>query len=146
MTEPFATCPANLTQGSGVNEVDWQRDPTVAARRDDDVEDRYHLLAIDAADDDCFPVYRQHPGTTPAVATGTLFLRLHEGHTIAAFGPTLAALGLGVAASLDWAPNAAWVKALNGSRCHALNQLSDLARLERVAHVEAQLALTLSFR
>jgi hypothetical protein len=142
----FASCPAKLIQGGEGNRVEWELAPARAARRDNDVDDRYRLIPMDDAGDDSYPVYEQHPESAPAVATGRLFLRLHEGQVIASFAAVLKALGLGVAVPLSWAPNAAWVEALDGSPCHALNRLGELARLEDVAHVEAQLLLALQHR
>ncbi len=145
-TKRFAACPATLSQGSGAGAVSWQHDPAWAARPDDEVDDRYQLIAIDAAGDDCAPVYRQDPETAPAVATGRLFLRLRDGLEIEQFAPPLEALGLGVETLLGWAPHAAWVAALDGDPCHALNQLDVLSQREEVAHVEAQLLQALHRR
>ena len=110
------------------------------------MDDRYRLIAIAVAGDDCSPVYRQSPDTAPAVATGRLFLRLRDGLEVERFVAPLQALGLGVETLLGWAPHAAWVAALDGDPCHALNQLDALARWEEVAHVEAQLVQALHRR
>ena len=142
----FAGCPETLSQGSGREEVHWQLDPASAARRDDSVGDRYSLVATEDADDDCYPVYRQRPGTAPAVATGRLFLRLHDGHSMQSFAPALEALGLAVVHAPKWAPNTAWVAAMDSGPCHTLNLLGALLQTQNVAHVEAQLMLELHRR
>lgn len=142
----FAQCPAGLWQGEGKQAVSWQHDPDFAARPDEEIAELFHLVPIHVADDSCCPVYRQNPGTAPAVATGRLFLRLHDGQNIDSFDATLKTLGLGVAVSLKWAPNAAWVTSIDDSPCHALSQLSELQKREAVVHAEAQLLLKLNHR
>ena len=142
----FASCPASLYQGSGANLVAWRHDPSWAAHPDSNAAGRYQLVPVEDADNDCFPVYRQHPGTTAAVATGRLFLRLQDGLRIDTFVSRLASLGLGVDEALDWAPNAAWISSPGGDPCLALNLLRELDRLDAVAHVEAQLAMELHRR
>ena len=101
---------------------------------------------MEEADDDCCPVYRQQSGAAPAVATGRLFLRLHDGHSIQSFAPALEALGLDVVHAPGWAPNTAWVAATDGDPCHTLNLLGALLRVRTVAHAEAQLLLELRRR
>jgi hypothetical protein len=142
----FAQCPATLWQGEGEQAVSWQQDPDFAARPDEEIAELFHLVPIDVAVDSCRPVYRQHPGTAPAVATGRLFLRLYDDRTIDSFDAALEALGLCVAVLLKWAPNAAWVTAIDDRPCHALSQLSELQKREGVTHAEAQLLMAVQHR
>jgi len=142
----LSDCPLTLEQGDANKRVVWYRDLDYVARPDEDVSELFHLVRIDEAGDRCCPVYRQQPGTTPAVATGKLFLHVQNDWTIDMLEARLMSLGLRVSKLLSWAPNAAWIVALDGTPCHALARLPELHKLDGVAHAEAQLLLQLKHR
>ena len=139
-------CPSIIRQGDLGREVLWHHDADVAARPDENVAELFHLVRINEVDERCCPVYRQQPGTAPAVASGRLFLRLRDDLTMDSMESRLKSLGLRVSTPLKWAPNAAWISSADANPCHGLARLPDLIKIDGVVQVEAQLLMQLGRR
>ena len=139
ITDRFNECPTTLLQGQGEQAATWLLDSTFAAQADGDIDDRFHLVPIAQSDEGACPVYRQ--AGAASVANGRLFVRLLDEGEIKDFVDELQTLGLEVVHAPAWAPHAAWVAAIDGTPCHALNQLPALQQHDAVAHAEAQLLL-----
>jgi hypothetical protein len=92
-----------------------------------------------AADQAAGTVYRRRPGGEPVVATGRAFVRFPEGESAEAHREALAAAGFELEEVPSYAPNAAWVRAGDGSVAAALHGIDALARLPGVERVEPQL-------
>lgn len=87
------------------------------------------------------PVYSLQPTGTFAVPTGQVFIRFAEGIAVADRKEEIRKAGYKVAQRLDYAPNAAWLRADSGSIADALNQIDALRKLPGVENVEPQMLM-----
>ena len=85
------------------------------------------------------PVYAASEGSTPAVATKRIFLRLDEHSTPKALESELRALGFLVTEVPAYAPHSAWLEPASGRVDEALSMLERLRALPHAAHAEPQL-------
>ena len=85
------------------------------------------------------PVYTNASGTSFAVPTGRVFLRLHEGHKVEALRDALERAGFVIEQVPVYAPHAAWLMPESGDVASALSALPQLAQLDAVASVEPEL-------
>lgn len=87
------------------------------------------------------PVYAPLGGGSLAVPTGQVFLRFRAGESVAAHRDALQQAGFSIARELDYAPQAAWIRARSGSIAEALSGLSRLKAIDGVESVEPQLLM-----
>lgn len=87
------------------------------------------------------PVYGPPQGDALAVPTGRVFIRFRPGESATAHRAALEQAGYAIAAELDYAPEAAWLRARSGSLAEALAGVPRLAALSGVASVEPQLLM-----
>ncbi len=84
-------------------------------------------------------------GQAMAVPTGQIFVRFAKGNA-ADHQAAIAAAGYQIAETLDYAPEAAWLRASSGSTADALTQLAALKGLTDIVAIEPQLLMARSFR
>jgi hypothetical protein len=84
-------------------------------------------------------------GQAMAVPTGQVFVRFAKGNA-ADRQAAIAAAGYQIAEPLDYAPEAAWLRASSGSTADALTQLAALKGLDNIAAIEPQLVMARSLR
>jgi hypothetical protein len=84
-------------------------------------------------------------GQAMAVPTGQVFIRFSKG-SAQDHQAAIAAAGYAIAETLDYAPEAAWLRASSGNTADALNQLAALQGLENIAAIEPQLVMARSLR
>ena len=94
---------------------------------------------LSAAPDEVIPVYALHPGGTPAVPTGQVFIRFKEDVTVEARRGEIERAGYEIAQSLDYAPHAAWLRARSGKIADALTDIPGLEKIADVENVEPQM-------
>lgn len=87
------------------------------------------------------PVYAPKGGESLAVPTGQLFIRFRQGATLSAHRAELEQAGYAIAQELDYAPEAAWLRARSGSIAGALDGVSRLRAIAAVERVEPQLLM-----
>lgn len=92
------------------------------------------------------PVYAPKGGASLAVPTGQLFIRFTEGDTVEAHRAELEQAGFTIAQLLDYAPQAAWLRARSGSIAEALDGVPRLRTLAGVESIEVQLLMQRSHR
>jgi hypothetical protein len=92
------------------------------------------------------PVYELGPGGSLAVPTGAVFIRFHDGVDATSRKQDIERAGYSVEESLQYASNAAWLKANSGSIADSLTGLSRLADLPDVENVEPQMVMKGSTR
>jgi len=126
----------------GIRNVDVGRLPANVnvERIGDDVSIAHAAPSPELASDlELLPVYAAGEGSTPAVATERVFLRLDEHTTARAVETELGALGYRVAEVPAYAPHCAWLEPASGRVDEALSQLDRLRALPHAAHAEPQL-------
>jgi hypothetical protein len=84
-------------------------------------------------------------GQAMAVPTGQVFVRFSSGNA-ADRQAAIAAAGYQIAETLDYAPEAAWLRASSGNTADALTQLAALQGLDNIAAIEPQLVMARSLR
>jgi hypothetical protein len=84
-------------------------------------------------------------GQAMAVPTGQVFVRFSSGNAADRQG-AIAAAGYQIAETLDYAPEAAWLRASSGNIADALTQLAALQGLDNIAAIEPQLVMARSLR
>jgi len=87
------------------------------------------------------PVYAPLGGDSLVVPTGQVFLRFRAGESVAAHRDAVRQAGFTIARELDYAPQAAWIRARSGSIAEALSGLSRLKAIDGVESVEPQLLM-----
>ena len=92
------------------------------------------------------PVYERHPGGSPAVPTGLVFIRFREGVDVASRQREIERAGYEVAQSPPFASNAAWLRARSGKIADALTGIPKLEALPEVENVEPQMLVESTHR
>lgn len=95
------------------------------------------------------PVYAQQSGGgvgSMAVPTGRVLIRFADAVKVANRESEIRSAGYEVEQTLDYAPNAAWLRARSGNIADALNGIATLAKLPDVENVEPQLLMQASYR
>ncbi len=87
------------------------------------------------------PVYTLHPGGSMAVPTGQVFIRFADGVNVEERREEIETAGYKIAQKLDYAPNAAWLRASSGSIAEALSGIDKLQKLKDVENVEPQMLM-----
>lgn len=87
------------------------------------------------------PVYALHPGGTPAVPTGRVFIRFREGVRAEERLQEIDQAGYEIAQRIAYAPHAAWLQARSGKIADALTGISALEKLADVENVEPQMLM-----
>jgi len=90
---------------------------------------------------DARPVYVLQPGGTPAVPTGLVFVRFKEGVKPNERTRDIEKAGYEIEQTLDYAPEAAWLRAKSGEIADALKGIDKLARIADVENVEPQMLM-----
>jgi len=90
---------------------------------------------------DAGPVYSAGPGGPLAVPTGRVFVRMSEGMRPEDRRAQFRAAGFEIERTLSYAPNAAWLRPVQGGVSRALPALGALESVPDVAHVEPQMLL-----
>jgi hypothetical protein len=85
------------------------------------------------------PVYVNASGTSFAVPTGRVFLRLAAGGDVSAQRDAIANAGFAIAEVPEYAPHAAWLEPTAGDIAAALAALPALKRIAGVESVEPEL-------
>lgn len=91
------------------------------------------------SDSSTSPVYTLQSGSTLAIPTGKVFVRLAESVPIESRQDAIAAAGYEIVDRPAYAPHAAWVQARSGNIADALRQLSQLTAIPDVENVEPQM-------
>ena len=99
-----------------------------------------------ADDDNARPVYVLDPGGTPAVPTGLVFVRFKDGVKPDERERDIEKAGYEIDQTLDYAPEAAWLRAKSGEISDALHGLDDLRKITDVENVEPQMLMRRSNR
>lgn len=106
----------------------------------------FHQPAREPATSRLSPVYALQPSGTLAVPTGLVFIRFQDGVMLASQQAALQQAGYEIAQTLDYAPQAGWLRARSGNMADALSQLAQLQALPQVERVEPQLLMQRSSR
>lgn len=105
--------------------------------------------AIAAALHKLSPVYALRSGGaggSMAVPTGRIFIRFPDGAKASDHETEIRNAGYEVDQKLDYAPNAAWLRARSGSIADALNGVDALRKITDVENVEPQMLMQGSYR
>ena len=92
------------------------------------------------------PVYTLQPGGLPAVPTGQVFISFKDGMTASERRPEIERAGYVIVRSLDYAPQAAWLKARTGKIEDALSGLGALELIADLVTIEPQMLIQKSSR
>lgn len=92
------------------------------------------------------PVYTPQGGESLAVPTGQVFIRFRENDTAEAHRNALEEAGYTIAQTLDYAPQAAWLRAASGDIADALAGVSKLGAIANVESIEPQMLMQRSLR
>ena len=114
-----------------------ENDRYAVHRSDDELE----FADGKAERDDARPVYVLQPGGTPAVPTGLVFVRFKEGVKPNERTKDIEKAGYEIEQALDYAPEAAWLRAKSGEISDALKGIDKLARIADVENVEPQMLM-----
>ena len=101
--------------------------------------DEFEFERGKADQDDARPVYVLQPGGTPAVPTGLVFVRFGSGVKPVDRLQDLEKAGYEIEQTLDYAPEAAWVRAKSGDIADALTRIDDLEKIADIENVEPQM-------
>lgn len=99
-----------------------------------------------AAGEEPRPVYALQPGGAKAVPTGRVFIRFEEGVTVGERRREIEQAGYEVAQALDYAPQAAWLRARSGRIADALKGVEALEKIAGVENVEPQMLMPRAYR
>jgi hypothetical protein len=94
-----------------------------------------------AAKADVIPVFSAGPGGPIAVPTGRVFVRLAKGSRPEEHRSEFGAAGFEIERTLSYAPQAAWLRPVDGGVGAALTGVGALEAIPGVVHVELQLLL-----
>ena len=119
---------------------DFAEYPERVRSRTDDAGSVYELQR-DASDGEQGPVYALKSGGRRAVPTGLVFVRFKTGITPRERCDELENAGYEIEQTLDYAPEAAWVRAKSGEISDALHGLDNLAKITDVENVEPQMLM-----
>ena len=95
------------------------------------------------------PVYALVPGGgagSMAVPTGRVFIRFADGVKAGDHETEIGKAGYKVEQTLDYAPNAAWLRARSSNIADALNGIDALQQIAGVENVEPQMLMHASYR
>ena len=95
------------------------------------------------------PVYALQSGGAAgsmAVPTGRVFIRFADGVGVGNRESAIRNAGYEVDQKVDYAPNAAWLRARSGSIADALNGIETLRKIADVENVEPQMLMQASYR
>ncbi len=87
------------------------------------------------------PVYTLQPGGAPAVPTGLVFIRLRNGLPIDGSEAEIKKAGYEIAERVEYASNAAWLRARSGNIADALKGIERLKSMPDVENVEPQMLM-----
>jgi hypothetical protein len=103
-------------------------------------------LSRDASDSENRPVYVLGSGGRIARPTGLVFVRFKIGVTPDDRARDIEDAGYEIEQTLDYAPEAAWVRAKTGDIADALHGISHLEKISDVENVEPQMLMRRSSR
>ncbi|MBG1269225.1 hypothetical protein [Nostoc sp. WHI] len=92
------------------------------------------------------PIYTIEPNDLLAVPTGLVFIRFAEGVDVESQREVINRAGYEVEQSLDYAPQAAWLRAQSGSIVDAIAGISQLEAIPNVENVELQMLMERDLR
>ncbi len=95
------------------------------------------------------PVYAQQSGGAAgsmAVPTGRVFIRFADAVKVSDRETEIRTAGYELDQKLDYAPNAAWLRARSGNIADALHGIAALRKIADVENVEPQLLMQASYR
>ena len=124
-----------MDDGGPVYELENER--YAVHRSDDELE----FADGKAERDDARPVYVLQPGGTPAVPTGLVFVRFKEGVKPNERTKDIEKAGYEIEQALDYAPEAAWLRAKSGDVADALRGIDKLTKITDVETVEPQMLM-----
>ncbi|WP_373529298.1 hypothetical protein [Nostoc sp.] len=87
------------------------------------------------------PIYTIEPNNLLAVPTGLVFIRFAEGVDVESQREAINQAGYEVEQSLDYAPQAAWLRAQSGNIVDAIAGISQLEAIPNVENVELQMLM-----
>jgi hypothetical protein len=90
---------------------------------------------------DVVPVYTLQPGGMPAVPTGLVFISFKEGIAANTRRPEIERAGYVIEKELDYAPQAAWLKAQSGKVEDALAGVAALEQIGDLVTIEPQMLI-----
>jgi len=154
--QQWARCPEHIDIGDGPRAVRLAKCANLFALRGANSKHRFENVAVRMADDEVsilrgtpapelasdveiLPVYAAAGDSTPAVATGRIFLRLDEDTAIEGSRHAIEVLGFRIDDIPAYAPHCAWLVAGSGHIDEALTKLDRLRALPRAANVEPQM-------
>jgi hypothetical protein len=92
------------------------------------------------------PTYELSPHGGVAHPTGRVLVRFQDAEALQRHRPDIETAGYVVEEVLDYAPQAAWVRAASGDTADALGSISRLEQIPDVEEVEPQMLRTRSFK
>ncbi len=92
------------------------------------------------------PIYTIEPNNLLAVPTGLVFIRFAEGVDVESQREVINQAGYEVEQSLDYAPQAAWLRAQSGNIVDAIAGISQLEAIPNVENVELQMLMERDLR
>ncbi|WP_414572937.1 hypothetical protein [Nostoc sp. CCY 9925] len=92
------------------------------------------------------PIYTLEPNGSPAVPTGLVFIRFAKGVDVESQHEAINRSGYKVEQSLDYAPNAAWLRSQSGNIVDAIAGISRLEAIPNVENVELQMLMERSLK
>jgi len=92
------------------------------------------------------PIYTIEPNDLLAVPTGLVFIRFAEGVDVESQREVINQAGYEVEQSLDYAPQAAWLRAQSGNIVDAIAGISQLEAIPNVENVELQMLMERDLR
>jgi hypothetical protein len=87
------------------------------------------------------PVYRLAPGGSLAIPTGLVFVRFKSGELVVDHIADIEKAGYEVARTIEYAPEAAWVRDGSNDIAKALNGVGELEKMAGVENVEPQMLM-----
>ncbi|MBW4677287.1 MAG: hypothetical protein KME52_25770 [Desmonostoc geniculatum HA4340-LM1] len=92
------------------------------------------------------PIYTLQSNGSFAVPSGLVFIRFAEGVDVESQGEAINRAGYEVEQSLDYAPNAAWLRPRSGNINDAIAGISQLEAIPNVENVELQMLMERGLR
>ncbi|MFN6513456.1 MAG: hypothetical protein RMY29_002990 [Nostoc sp. CreGUA01] len=92
------------------------------------------------------PIYTLESNGSPAVPTGLVFIRFAEDVDVKSQHEAINQAGYEIEQSLDYAPNAAWLRARSGNIVDAIAGISRLQAIPNVENVELQMLMERGLR
>jgi hypothetical protein len=139
--------PVQTLEDGAIAILKGQPDPTAAAA--DPSAAATDVTKASTAQRKLSPVYSQQSSGAPgsmAVPTGRVFIRFADAIKVADREAQIRNARYELDQKLDYAPNAAWLRARSGNIADALNGIASLRKIADVKNVEPQLLMQVSYR